>query len=485
MHGIKNFIVLFLKKKYRLGKDSLIQELFQEIEVLVSRLEQAENKIAVLALENAELKARLSSNSKNSSRPPSSDGYKKKPAFPKNKNGKQGGQAGHKGSTLHQVEHPDKIVSCKPNSCICGYDFKEEDLILSERRQVFDLPKPKLEITEYQIHKAACPACGLMHKGSAPQGVNAPVQYGNGVKAYSVLLNVHFKLPFKKIQLLFGDLFGYRINESTVYSASEQCFEKLEESEAIIKSKVTECNVAHADETGLRVLGKLNWLHAATTLLYTYLFVHEKRGGEALKSDKSILNNFTGWLVHDCWSSYFSFTGLKHAICGAHILRELQGLIEAGQSKWAKDFKGFLMSIYKMPLEERIKKRDQIEARYMIICSKGDKYEPPPTKTQGKRGRYKRTKGRNLVERLIREQHAVLAFAFNKKLPFTNNLAERDIRPAKVKQKISNCFRTFKGAEIYARIESFVSTARKHDHNVFSELCDTFEGHNFITTEIG
>ena len=165
----------------------------------------------------------------------------------------------------------------------------------------------------------------MTHKGSAPQGVNAPVQYGNGVKAYSVLLNVHFKLPFKKIQLLFGDLFGYRINESTVYSASEQCFEKLEGSEEIIKSKVTGYNVAHADETGLRVLGKLHWLHTATTLLYTYLFVHEKRGGEALKSNKSILNNFTGWLVHDCWSSYFSFTGFKHAICGAHILRELQG----------------------------------------------------------------------------------------------------------------------------------------------------------------
>jgi len=475
----------FCGKQKRLGKDKLIQELFQKIEVLTSRLEQAETKIAELELENAELKARLNSNSKNSSRPPSSDGYQKKPAFPKKKKGKQGGQSGHKGSTLHQVDNPDKIVSCKPNSCSCGHDFKEEVLILSEKRQVFDLPKPKLEITEYQIHKAVCPECGLINKGSAPHGVNAPVQYGNGVKAYSVLLNVHFKLPFKKIQLLFGDLFGYRINESTVYSASEQCFEKLAGSEEIIKSKVTEYNVAHADETGLRVSGKLHWLHTATTLLYTYLFVHEKRGGEALKSNKSILNNFSGWLVHDCWSSYFSFTGFKHAICGAHILRELQGLIEAGQSKWAEDFKIFLMSIYEMPFEERVKRRNQVEARYMIICGKGEKSEPPPKRTPGKRGRYQRTKGRNLVERLIREQLAVLAFAFNEQVPFTNNLAERDIRPAKVKQKISNCFRTFKGAEIYARIESFVSTARKHDRDVFSELCNTFEGHNFITREIG
>ena len=463
-------------KKKGLDKDQLILELLEKVEILTIRLESAEKEIA-------ELKSRLNSNSSNSSKPPSSDGYQKKPAFPKKKKGKQGGQSGHKGRTLNQVSNPDKIVMCKPNSCDCGHAFTEAELELAEKRQVFNLPKPKLEINEYQIHKAVCPDCGLVHKGSTPQGVNAPVQYGNGVKAYAVLLNVHFKLPFKKIQLLFGDLFGYRINESTVYSGTEQCFKKLEESEEIIKSKVAEDNVVHADETGLRVLGKLHWLHTATTLLYTYLFVHEKRGGEALKSDKSILNKISGWLVHDCWSSYFCFTGFKHAICGAHILRELQGLVESQQSKWAKVFKSFLMSVYEMPFEKRMKRRNQIEARYMLICGMGEKSEPPPKKTPGKRGRYKRTKGRNLVERLIREQHAVLAFAFNKEVPFTNNLAERDIRPAKVKQKISNCFRTFKGAEIYARIESFVSTARKHDHNVFSELCTTFEGHNFLTRE--
>lgn len=468
-----------------MDKDKLIQELFKRIEYLTSRLEQAGNMIAELNAENAELKAWLNSNSKNSSRPPSSDGYQKEPAFPKKKNGRQGGQPGHKGRTLHQVDNPDKIVICKPNICTCGYGFRDQGLVLSEKRQVFDLPKPKLEVIGYQIHKAACPECGLIHKGLAPQGVNAPVQYGNGVKAYCVLLNVHFKLPFKKTQLLFGDLFGYRINESTVYSGSEQCFEKLEESERIIKSRVAENNVAHADETGLRVLGKLHWLHTATTPLHTYLFVHEKRGGEALKSGKSILNSFAGWLVHDCWGSYFNFTGFKHAVCGAHILRELQGLIDTWQSKWAKNFKAFLMGVYEMPFEERARTQDQIEARYMLICGMGEKSEPPPTKTMGNRGRCKRTKGRNLVERLIREKHAVMAFAFNKEVPFTNNLAERDIRPAKVKQKISNCFRTFKGAEIYARIESFVSTARKHHRNVFSELCNTFEGHNFITREIG
>jgi len=139
------------------------------------------------------------------------------------------------------------------------------------------------------------------------------------------------------------------------------------------------------------------------------------------------------------------------------------------------------MSVYQMPFEQRVKRKPDIQTRYNHICGIGEKSEPPPAKTPGKRGRYKRTKGRNLVERLIKEQDAVLAFAFHAKVPFTNNLAERDIRPAKVKQKISNCFRTSKGADIYARVESFISTVRKQNRNVFSELCDTFEGENFIT----
>jgi transposase len=200
-----------------------------------------------------------------------------------------------------------------------------------------------------------------------------------------------------------------------------------------------------------------------------------------MDSEKSVLNRIKGWLVHDCLSSYFGYHTVRHAVCGAHILRELEGLIENHQSKWARIFKTFLMNVFEMPFEERIKRRSHIEDRFSRICTLGERAEPPPRKTPGKRGRYKRTKGRNLVERLIREKEAVLAFAFNKEVPFTNNLAERDIRPAKVKQKVSNCFRTLSGAEIYARIAGFVSTARKHDRNVFSELYTTFEGHNFIT----
>lgn len=423
----------------------------------------------------------LKQNSSNSSKPPSSEGYQKKPALPKVKKGKQGGQKGHEGRTLKQSFDPDQVVRCLPEPCTCGHKFLSEELTLAERRQVFDLPKPRLEITEYQIHKATCPECGRNTRGNTPEGVNAPVQYGNGVKSYMVLLGTHFNVPFKKVQLLFGDLFGYPINESTAFTAGYQCYERLAKTDDIIKARVTDSPTVHADETGVRVAGKLSWMHTATSATYTYLFMHEKRGRLALESEKSLLNNFTGWLVHDCWSSYFRFHKFKHALCGAHILRELEYLIENYQSKWAKVFKQFLLSTYQMSFEERIKRRQQINDRYDRICDNGIKTEPLPVKTIGKRGRYKRTKGRNLVERLIKEKAAVLAFAFNSEVPFTNNLAERDIRPSKVKQKVSNCFRTFKGAEIYARVQGFISTARKNNRNVFSELCNTFDGHNFIT----
>jgi len=221
-----------------LEKNKVIQDLIKKVEGLTVRVQQLEKfeeenkilrqQIAVLKEENAELKAHLNSNSSNSNKPPSSDGYKKKPAFPKNKKSNHGGQKGHKGRTLQQIENPDRIVECKPKKCDCGYEFTKDHLVLSEKRQVFDLPQPKLEVIEYQIHKAACPVCGLEQKGVAPEGVNAPTQYGNKVKAFVALLNVHFNLPYKKIQLLFSDLFGYSINESTVSSAGELCYEKLQ-----------------------------------------------------------------------------------------------------------------------------------------------------------------------------------------------------------------------------------------------------------------
>ena len=460
---------------------SLVLQLMDKIaalELTISRLE-AEN--AFLRAENTQLKAMLHLDSHNSSKPPSSDGLHKKPAFPKQKGGKQGGQRGHDGHTLEMVENPDHIVICKPRICTCGQELFQQPVSILARRQVFDLPQPRLEITEYQIAQVICPQCGESHRGEFPLGVKAPVQYGTGVKALVTLLNSEYKLPFEKIQTLFDDLYGYPLNVSTIITANTTCYNKLADTEAIIQDKIISSQVVNSDESGLRCQGRLHWLHVASTSLFTYLFVHPKRGKEALESKSSILKRIFGWLVHDCWSSYFNLTNLKHAVCGAHLLRELQSLIE-NQSQWAVPFKTFLLETYQKPFHQRLEYRTEIEQQYDRLLGQAQMEEPPPVST-GKRGKPRRTKGRNLLERLQKFKDAVLAFAFNEEVPFTNNQAERDIRPVKVKQKISGCFRTFNGAEQYARIAGFISTTRKHKLNVFKELCNAFEGYTFLTVE--
>ncbi len=346
------------------------------------------------------------------------------------------------------------------------------------------MPQPKLEITEYQIFAGKCSICGKVHKGISPENVNSPVQYGNGVRAYLTMLSTTYKLPYKKIQQLFQDLFGYPVNESTIYSTNKRCYDELSDSEKVIRENILKEQVVHADETGIKVEKENYWLHILSSSLYTYQFAHEKRGKEALSSDSSIIDKLTNWLVHDCWSSYFNVENTKHSLCCAHLLRELQAVIDNNKNnKWAKDLQRLLLETNKMSLEKRLKNRKNLEKRFDSICSLGDNIEPIPIKMPGKKGKQKKTKARNLVERLIKHKDAVLAFAFNEEVPFTNNLAERDLRPAKLKIKISNCFRSFEGAKVYARIESFVSTARKNNKNIFEELKGTFNGQNFLSLQ--
>jgi transposase len=456
-----------------------ILELKALVRLLLDRIQALEAENAALKAENAGLKARLNLDSHNSSKPPSSDGLHKNPAFPREKGGKQGGQKNHFGRTLEMVQNADQIIVCKPEMCSCGGDLSHEPTTILSHRQEFDLPIPRLEVIEYQLAQIVCPKCGLIHQGEYPKWINAPVQYGNKVKALAVLLNNDYKLPFKKIQSLFGDLYGYSINEGTIATANQTCYKNLAQTETAIQDNIIASMTAHSDESGIRCQGKLHWLHVASTTLYTYMFVHKNRGKEAIESDKSLLMRFKGWLVHDCWSSYFNLIHLNHAVCGAHLLRELQALVE-NSSKWAGDFQSFLIKTYKTPIQDRINKQSEIEIEFDEIINQAQIEEPIPKKT-GRKGKVKRTKGRNLLERLQKHKAAVLAFAFNVQVPFTNNQAERDIRPVKVKQKISGCFRIFTGAEHYARIASFISTTRKNQHNVFKELCNTFNGYNFLT----
>jgi len=452
---------------------------------MIEKLLEQVKQVEVLAARVQELEAQLKQNSSNSHRPPSSDGPKKKPAFPRKKGKKRGGQKGHKGKTLEMIDTADHHKVHDPKRCTCGQDLVGIPKNIKERRQVFDIPRPKLEVTEHIIRSCTCPKCKREISGVFPDDVRSRVQYGAGVKTLSVLLNTAYKIPYAKIKRFFGDVFGYELNESTQFTAQHQCYQGLEPTEQAIKEKLQAGPVNHFDETGIRVEGKNSWLHGCSNALYTYLFAHRKRGKKAINSESSLLPGYRGWAIHDCWRSYFLYTECRHAVCGAHLLRELQALKEQ-KSIWADRMRDLLLYAFHRSAKGTSKVRDfkLISKQYDRICKMADKEEPPPLyRHKGKKP--KQTKGRNLLDRFVNYKEAVLAFAKHEIVPFTNNQAERDVRPAKIKLKIAGSFRTFDGAKRYARIQSFISTVRKNQLNVFNELLATFNGYNFLIAPEG
>lgn len=459
-----------------------------ELKALIISL-QAE--IMRLRAENEELKKRLAQNSANSHQPPALDGFAKKtikPGLPNQKIKKQGGQLGHPGKTLLMVETPDTIIEHRPTHCQqCGQDLTRTKPTLLQRRQVFDLPQPRLYVEEHRQLTLLC-ACGCVNTGQFPAFITAPVQYGVRIHAQSILFNVDYKLPFAKVSQLWADLTGYAYNPATLTTAQAALYEQLSPIEAQIKQQLQTAEVCHFDETGVRVGGKLHWLHVACTAFFTYLFVHPSRGQKALKATQSVFEDCTNWLVHDCWSSYFVAGKGRHALCGAHLLRELQAQIEGGRV-WAGHLHEYLLTLYKatrhgpLPANER----RSWQAVYRQLCEQGLAEELPPLTFYNKAGkalnkRPKQSKGRNLLDRLIAHEQAVLAFAFEVGVPFTNNEAERALRPAKIKQKVSGGFRTQTGVHTYARITGFIATMRKQKCNVVEQLANVLTGRFQWTT---
>ena len=452
-------------------------ELPETIEECHSLIKNLLAVIEKMQTEIDELKARLNQNSQNSNRPPSGDSFNKpKVALPKKKR-KKGGQFGHLGKTLKRVAEPDVVFDCEPLDCDCGVrDWTNEGEIV-EQRQVFELPEPRLEVIEYRRIKRIC-KCGKSGFGKFPEKVVAPVQYGERVQAMVALLSVHGCLSFGKIGQLFADLYGYELNEATSQTMVQRTSDRMPME--VIKAGVTASKVVNFDETGIKENGELKWLHNASTDKLTYQFVHQKRGKEAMTSEKSVLPKFLGIAVHDCWASYFGLSQMQHAVCNAHILRELTGVIENSESKWGEKMKELLLKMYETSDYGKgiIKEISGFEKKYNKILIEAEKEEPPPEKTNP-RGKLKRTKGRNLLERLKKYKESVLLFAKEKEVPFTNNQAERDIRPTKVKQKTSGGFRAESGTESYSRIHSFISTLRKLNRQVFQELLSVIAGNSF------
>ena len=450
-----------------------IESLTELVKQLLEESERLKEENERLRAENAELRRRLGLDSHHSHKPPSSDGYRKKsvkPGIPKEgRTSKNGGQPGHKGKTLERVEHPDEIQIHLPKRCqCCQRPFTtEETYEIIPSRQVFDLPKPKLEVIEHRLGQISC--CGQRHRGSYPEEVTALVQYGPGVRALITKLSVDHNLPLEQISQLFEDIYGYDLNTKTIEEALERGYKWIAPLEKQIISRLKQEEQAHFDETGVRVAGKLYWMHTVATEQMTHLFIHEKRGLEALESEASILKDFKGMAMHDCWSPYFHYQSVRHLWCGAHLLRELYNRLENG-SLWAEEMHRFLLALYRMPRPTTA--GELVRLHYHLILEQADREEPPPQRN--KRGKPKQSKGRNLLNRLREHEDGVLAFALEASVPFTHNQAQRDLRPIKVKQKVSGCFRTPRGAEVYARLRATISTCRKQGLNVFATWRDLF-----------
>lgn len=456
----------------------LVKNLLTRVSQLESENSTLRQSNILLRQENAELKTNLEKNSLNSHKPPSSDGYAKKTVIPKVTNKPVGGQQGNVGKTLQMLSQPDEIIKHHLDYCpSCKGKLSVNDVVKTgSRHQVFDLPVQKLWVIEHQLLVSKC-SCGCQNKATLPSNLSvSPVQYGSNIKALAVYLNTDFKIPFHKISTLFGDLYGYEFNESTAFNANQQAYQHLEPIESQIKEQLLQSKVLHADETGLRCAGSLQWLHVASNEFYTYLFVHPKRGKIAIQSLQSILPDFKNYLMHDCWASYFGLSDVKHLICNAHLIRELQSLIEKG-SQWAISMQKYLLDLFQRSKNAILPKEllPKYVREFHQICQRGFSEEPTPLKIQGKKGKIAKSKGLNLLERLYSNQDPILSFAFHEGLPFTNNQAERDIRTVKTKQKVSACFRTVAGANHFARIQGFISTVRKQNLNPFQNLKFVFE----------
>ena len=460
----------------QLDKEQLIDIILELREVI----QKQESRIQVL-------EDQIAKNSRNSGKPPSSDGLKKKPRSLRDKGkGASGGQTGHKGKTLEMVSVPDHVVHHALSACPnCQTNVSDVAVERVEKRQVFDLPEVRIEVTEHQGEVKICPCCEQQIKATFPSDVRRAVQYGKRIQAQATYLTMYQLLPLQRTCALFRDFYGHAPSEAIILGAIEQVYEQVQPTLAAIYAQLVEAQVLHNDETGMRVGGKLQWLHVSSTEQLTYYAVHPKRGQKAMRVI-GILPQFKGVSLHDGWASYFQFKSCTHALCNAHHLRELRFIAEQYQQTWASEMAQLLLDA-KQEVAHCV--ADQLApARihhyyqaYEQLLQQGFKSNPPlDTPPSKKRGRKKQSAPQNLLDRLQKYQHATLAFISDFRIPFDNNLAERDIRMMKVKQKISGTFRTSHGAEMFCDIRSYISTVCKQGQQVILALYQALIGQPFI-----
>jgi transposase len=460
------------------------------VEIVTLRSENAQLKemIEGLKVRVDDLEERLRRNSTNSSKPPSSDGYAKRaPRSRRIRSGRmRGKQPGAPGAHLAQVAVPDQVVVHAPEQCArCGLDLDHAEVVQTEARQLFDLPLIRLMVIEHRAQHRRC-GCGTVTAARFPAALSCPAQYGPGVLALGTYLGAYQHVSIDRIAQMLADCFGATVSTGTLVAHQEACAITLAGFVEEVRDQLTAAPVAHFDETGARVNGALSWIHSASTPDLTLYTAHARRGAEGMEA-AGVLPNFTGVAVHDGWAAYRRY-GSDHGLCNAHHLRELIAAAEHAGQGWAESMIDLLVEMKTATDIAKGSGRDHLDAsalakyrrRYGAIITTGHTANPVATPTPPGGRRPARTKAANLVERLDLQRDDVLRFAHDFRVPFDNNLAERDIRMVKVQQKVSGCWRSPRGAERFCAIRSYISTARKQRVGVLSVLREAFEGRPWL-----
>jgi transposase len=447
--------------------------------------------IATLQARVAELERRLGKDSSNSSMPPSSDGLRKPSRVKRRADEgaearRPGKQPGAPGAHLAQVEEPDEVAWHVPDRCGgCGAELTGASVVGVEARQVFDLPPLGLRVTEHRAERRRC-ACGTITAAAFADHVRAAACYGPGVRALVCYLCVHQHLPVDRAAQLLADVLGASVATGTLAAVLSEGAAGLDGFLATVRDQLAAAPVAHFDETGARVAGRLHWVHSASTSLLSLLTVHAKRGKAAM-DQAGVLPGFVGVAVHDGWAPYWRYE-VPHALCGAHLLRELEAITQEPGQGWAAGMAELLVDA-KLAADRaraagvgRVEgaARARLHTRYARLLADGQAANPPPPASGRRRGRAPRSPAARLLARLDAHRDEVLRLLDDTRVPFDNNQAERDLRMVKLQQKISGCWRTLAGAEAFLVLRSYLSTARKHGRNPLAVLGQLFQGQAWL-----
>ncbi len=470
---------------YAKGPDAiveLVETLLNEIQEMKKIIQKQEERITTL-------EDRLNQDSHNSNKPPSSDGLKRTIIPTRTKSNRQsGGQEGHKGSTLAMKDKPDKTIEHAVDQCSCGCSLKRIEVRRVHRRQVIDMPAPRVEYIEHESQEKQCPRCGRVVVAPFPEGVEKSIQYGTNIKSLAIYMIQSQLIPLKRAQELLRNMFHIEISQGTLLNWTQELHKKLEPAEKEIVRQLKQATDVHADETGIFCENKLYWVHVAGTSNLTHFQMHHKRGCEAIDAI-GIIGSLKGRVIHDFWSPYFKYD-IEHGMCNAHLIRELTAVYENEKQAWALEMKDLLLRIHKRVEEAKVKSRpvgrlslqtrQYYAGKYRALLVIAKALNPRQGSPPGKRGKPKQTKIRNLIDRMSDYQDAVLAFMEDFRVPFTNNQAERDLRMLKVKQKISGTFRSHEGGDAFCRIRGYLSTACKNACSAFDALVLAFNNKSFI-----